>query len=67
MNEIFRFIQKRDERTHARTDGRTEGILQSADQGLRPQVGDNKLTLGPSKYSSIDGLILCKVLRLVLH
>ena len=38
FGEILRFMQKCDERT----DGWTEGVLLSPDNGLRPQAGDNK-------------------------
>ena len=40
MNEILRFMQKRDERTDP-MDARTEGVLSFPDHGLWPQVGDN--------------------------
>ena len=48
MNEILRYMQKRDKRTDARThtkartDTHMEGVLYSPDHGLWLQAGDNK-------------------------
>ena len=45
MNEILRFMQKRDERT----DVHTEGVLLSPDHGLRPAGDNNK----PNLYNAV--------------